>query len=436
MNDPNHTNANNHHNNNSSQIIHTNEKDENDYLPFLISHWLSTHPDNPTVRAIGSQLASTLLPTASASSYTSLHRQWSHIPHNHLTALITAGARVTDKTNLAGGTAVLHKPWVGSVEGYRVMEQEVAQGLRKAMDLKLDRYAVIRELRGVQRSLKLWQERDLQMNRIDPTSSSTTTTTDKERTIAHLTQRSTTLHTKLQSLTLHHTTTQSQALDRYQTLCRTQHLHSTPSNTFPHRSIPQAVWHRQHRTPQGQQRGVSITRLLQARRYTPYTPSIHPMSCTGGTLHTALWHRMQLQLQHQVTINTHLFYPIYCLAVDRTGGYIITGADDHLVKVFTLGGYTYTPSNTRTQVQTPGATPGTYHYTSPRGCILAMTLRGHSDVITDVDVNCNNQLLASASEDGTVRVWGMCTGGCVAVLQHVGGDGCVGFFSEGQHGIH
>lgn len=47
---------------------------------------------------------------------------------------------------------------------------------------------------------------------------------------------------------------------------------------------------------------------------------------------------------------------------------------------------------------------------------LKFTLRGHVGNITDLAVNDSNTLLASSSDDKTVRVWELSTGAPVAVL--------------------
>ena len=38
------------------------------------------------------------------------------------------------------------------------------------------------------------------------------------------------------------------------------------------------------------------------------------------------------QLRHQRTLRGHRF-AVYCITFDRSGRYVITGSDDHLVKV-------------------------------------------------------------------------------------------------------
>lgn len=67
---------------------------------------------------------------------------------------------------------------------------------------------------------------------------------------------------------------------------------------------------------------------------------------------------------------------VYCVLYDRTGQYIITGADDLLVKV----------------------------WSSTDGLLLA-TFRGASSEIMDIAVNFDNTLLAAGSLDRILRVW-------------------------------
>ena len=78
---------------------------------------------------------------------------------------------------------------------------------------------------------------------------------------------------------------------------------------------------------------------------------------------------------------------VYCVLYDRTGKYIITGADDLLVKV----------------------------WSSSDGRLLA-TFRGASAEIMDIAVNFDNTLLAAGSLDKILRVWCFQTMSPVAVL--------------------
>ncbi|KAK6107108.1 WD domain G-beta repeat family protein [Brugia pahangi] len=67
---------------------------------------------------------------------------------------------------------------------------------------------------------------------------------------------------------------------------------------------------------------------------------------------------------------------VFCVAFDKSGSYVITGADDNLVKVW----------NVRTG-------------------LLRFTLRGHSAEISDMSVCEDNTLLGTGSVDKTIRVW-------------------------------
>ncbi|XP_011687322.1 PREDICTED: PH-interacting protein isoform X3 [Wasmannia auropunctata] len=78
---------------------------------------------------------------------------------------------------------------------------------------------------------------------------------------------------------------------------------------------------------------------------------------------------------------------VYCVLFDRTGKYIITGADDLLVKI----------------------------WSSIDGRLLA-TFRGASAEIMDIAVNFDNTLLAAGSLDRVIRVWCFQSMSPVAVL--------------------
>ncbi|XP_058825201.1 PH-interacting protein [Topomyia yanbarensis] len=83
---------------------------------------------------------------------------------------------------------------------------------------------------------------------------------------------------------------------------------------------------------------------------------------------------------------------VYCVLFDRTGKYIITGADDLLVKL----------------------------WSAIDGRLLA-TFRGASAEITDIAINLDNTMLAAGSLDRILRVWDLQYGGPIAVLSgHTG----------------
>lgn len=79
---------------------------------------------------------------------------------------------------------------------------------------------------------------------------------------------------------------------------------------------------------------------------------------------------------------------VYCVCFDRTGRYILTGADDNLIKA----------------------------WSAYDGRLLA-TFRGHEKEISDIDINFENTLLASGSCDKTLRIWNLKTTECKFILQ-------------------
>ena len=135
----------------------------------------------------------------------------------------------------------------------------------------------------------------------------------------------------------------------------------------------------------------------------------------GATLENrkALLHN---RFSYAATINAHLSYPVYCLRFDRTGRYFISGADDYLVKVFCMGG--------SVDLKKKGGRMDPASYA--RGAVLVCTLKGHAGVINDIGVSSDNCFLATASEDGDCRVWGLSDGCPVAILRgHTGGANMV-----------
>ena len=92
------------------------------------------------------------------------------------------------------------------------------------------------------------------------------------------------------------------------------------------------------------------------------------------------------------SINTHTrilghLSAVYCVCFDRTGRYVLTGADDHLIKVWRA-----------------------------HDARLVATLRGHQKEISDVDINYENTLVASGSCDKTIRIWNMRTTESMTIL--------------------
>lgn len=125
---------------------------------------------------------------------------------------------------------------------------------------------------------------------------------------------------------------------------------------------------------------------------------------------------MYNRFSYAATINTHISYPVYCLRFDRTGRYFISGADDYLVKVFCMG------DSLHLKKRHAQMDPASY----ARGAVLVCTLKGHAGVINDIAVSSDNSFLATASEDGDCRVWGLNDGCPVAILRgHTGGANMV-----------
>lgn len=121
---------------------------------------------------------------------------------------------------------------------------------------------------------------------------------------------------------------------------------------------------------------------------------------------------LKSRLSHAITISCHLFYPVYCLRFDKTGQYFVTGADDQIVKVFRLGVGSSRMNGNLKETSLP------FNYcANMRGAVLVCTLRGHAGVIADIDVSADNAMLATASGDGDVRVWGLRDGSPIAILR-------------------
>jgi WD40 repeat protein len=157
--------------------------------------------------------------------------------------------------------------------------------------------------------------------------------------------------------------------------------------------------------------------------------SVQPIRCVSTTAGSAVANQrravLMSRISHAATINTHLAYPIYCLRFDKSGRYFITGADDCLARVFAMGGTNQgNAHHPTTPVARHVASDSSLRYA--RGAVLVCTLRGHAGVINDIDVSSDNSFLATASEDGDCRVWGLKDGCPVAILRgHVGGANMV-----------
>nr|CAD7567211.1 unnamed protein product [Timema californicum] len=132
--------------------------------------------------------------------------------------------------------------------------------------------------------------------------------------------------------------------------------------------------------PPGYNKQHNIVRVLQGRE-------------TSGPLQRRQVISPRLYSKQQLLCRTvgHLS-AVYCLLFDCSGRYIITGADDLLVKI----------------------------WSAIDGRLMA-SLRGASAEITDIAINDENTLLAAGSLDKLLRVWNLQTSAPVAVLSaHTG----------------
>lgn len=109
-------------------------------------------------------------------------------------------------------------------------------------------------------------------------------------------------------------------------------------------------------------------------------------------------------MTHQKTVRGH-HLPIYCLAFDRTGRWLITGSDDHLVKVRCNTLSLRSMYQVEFQVLWGSWVGCGLQIWSMQTAMLQMACRGHTAEITDLAVSCDNLMLASSSNDHTIRIW-------------------------------
>ncbi|XP_059154571.1 bromodomain and WD repeat-containing protein 3-like [Physella acuta] len=158
---------------------------------------------------------------------------------------------------------------------------------------------------------------------------------------------------------------------------------------------------------------LSLLRTAEGIRQTKWSSSHHIVRQHGMPIyppanlaipavpHVAKAYQMSGVVRHHSIAPTSLFNKIsmhgrklghlsavYCVLFDRTGNYIFTGADDALVKIWSV-----------------------------YDMRLLATLRGHSAEITDMAVSYENTYLASGSCDKVVRIWCLRSKAPAAVLQ-------------------
>jgi WD40 repeat protein len=99
--------------------------------------------------------------------------------------------------------------------------------------------------------------------------------------------------------------------------------------------------------------------------------------------------RLVTNYRRLYTISGHFYNPVYCSVFDLTGNFLITGADDYLVKIWDVN----------------------------KGQLIK-TCRGHKNYITLIVVSPDNSMFASSCTDGTIRIWRMRDGYCLLVIHH------------------
>ncbi len=105
--------------------------------------------------------------------------------------------------------------------------------------------------------------------------------------------------------------------------------------------------------------------------------------------HQYFQRRLLTNYKRLYTISGHSYNPVYCSVFDLTGNFLITGADDYLVKVWDVN----------------------------KGQLIR-TCRGHKNYITLIAVSSDNSMFASACTGGVIRVWRMQDGLCLLVVHH------------------
>lgn len=141
------------------------------------------------------------------------------------------------------------------------------------------------------------------------------------------------------------------------------------------------------------------------------TPAQHTAAAEHGLLHKLAMRQaghlrgllsppeQAAMLQHHRTVRGHRAV-VYCTACDAQGQYLVTGADDRLVKVCRLLFLTACRLH-------DGHTMITMQVWSLSTFLLLAVCRGHDAEVTELSINATNTLLASCSNDSTIRVWSL-----------------------------
>lgn len=123
-----------------------------------------------------------------------------------------------------------------------------------------------------------------------------------------------------------------------------------------------------HYGPAYKNHSINVIKQLEARK-------LRGPVCIRRSLPTEIHTRIELYRKLMGHLSS-----VYCVCFDQSGQYVFTGADDHLIKIW-----------------------------SARDGRLLKTLRGHEGEITDMSVNYENRLLASGGLDKVVRIWDLKT---------------------------
>ena len=234
---------------------------------------------------------------------------------------------------------------------------------------------------------------------------------DQQRVIAQLQRRLGEMHLKISSVKKETADAKKESDNVYQELSSVHNKYSDPRETVGNGNFLPPRLGRGNLSNLTILKSGRLSQLCKNRNFMLPRVITQQYQCTQRHSEFANTQLsiLKSRLSHAVTISCHLIYPVYCLKFDKTGRYFITGADDQLVKLFYLGAGPKHGDRPAGQKFSYGA--------NIRGAVLVCTLRGHAGVVTDLDVSADNAMLATASVDGDVRIWGMRDGCPIAILR-------------------